>query len=136
MKVVLNGNIADYKNNYSLAVSDLILYQSKHFQFQMLDVIKSNLIDLLVDFKEAIEYEKEVVEDKKELTFILRKINFLIKSVSYQKTKESLVRNIYDFILKLEGNGLLDGFGFFSKTFGNSSLGNAERISLSSNKIS
>lgn len=137
MKVDTNGKTYDYKENYQGAVTDLLYFQSKHFPYQSCECIVENLTNLMNDFIEVLGWEKENIKGKddivyqnmrKSITSMVKKVKSFNKYIIYKKSRTALQSYIYDFVLGLEGTGLLHGYGFGNK-FGDRLKGNSEKVS-------
>lgn len=138
MKIVINNKVEDYKNKYKGAITNLLYFQAKHLSYQPLSIATENLTNLMTDFIQVLTWEKENIQGKedviydnlrKEITSLMKKANNFNRFLEYKKTREALQTHVYDFILKLEGAGLLHGYGFGNK-FGDRFYGDAEKQSL------
>lgn len=132
MIVFLNQQKVDYGVNYQSLVCDLLLYQSSQIKYQPIEVAKENLRSLCELFIEAFTQDKNFTKDKdqkKEIGNLMRRIGNLIKLEPNLGDNKKMTEVIYNFVLSLEGKGLLNGFGF-ANSFGDSLSGNSEKRSI------
>ncbi len=132
MIVILNKEKADYKNNYEGSIQDILIYFSTKIKYQSIEVAKENLASLIELFVEAFTDEKPSVKEeseRKKITNLIRRLNNFHKYLEKYNSIDKLSAAIFNFILSMSGNSLLNGFGF-ANSFGDSLRGNAETRSL------
>lgn len=140
--IVENGHKYHYGGLTKQLVSDLILSRAAHFQYQSEDSIKegvkvvSELISEAALFvKEELEIKmakagtstKAIKEEKAALSRLVAKVVKFSDWAQKAKTRDSLIRNIYNFVLTLEGMNTLPGFRW-AWTQENQMCENAERV--------
>ena len=88
------------------------------------------VFDLVVDF---CDMNREEVKGAEKAKFTRAKNKISSSRIYWERIrdKEIFIKRYYDFLLSVEGNGTLPGFGFSNK-FGDHISGDAERISVTS----
>lgn len=131
----MNAIVNDKKlffNNDKLLIQSLIMFFSRHFPFQSVEVIQKNFTDLLGQIGEGLTLvETKNEAEKKEIAKLKRKMNLSLKILSKIKSKEALVTMVYNLLLSLDGLGTLNGFGVCTH-FGDNLYINPEKQSLTS----
>lgn len=110
MKIKINGQMLPSKDNkYILVV--LILSLTKHFQFQSIEKIRENVLQVFDMFNKGLE--KEIIKDdlhKKEISSLKRKLTANEEILLKINRKEVMIKTIYNFLLSLDGMSTLNGF--------------------------
>jgi len=120
MKIVLNGKQSDYGTNFSALVKDVIVYQSKQYEYQSFETIFENIGGIMDLFYSGFEMEQLLITDKtthKEIISMKKRINRFLKNYCNINNKEKLIHKIYDFVLSIDGLSNLHGFGQIERKF-------------------
>ncbi len=132
--VVVNGHSFLFQE-YKEAVTYVMNLAMSHHRFSGFETLKENLnnaCDLCSEF--LLNYIEEApglstgekTSLKRQSTKFLKSKTFLEKA----RTTTTLMTSYLELMLSYEGKGLLPGFGFGDKQFGDVLRGNSERISL------
>lgn len=129
--VIINGIEKDfigYESAFTFTFAAL-LHNSKYMSLGALKVMLTELTDLFDEFL-TIKYEQESGPSRSAIKRRMKKIVESTDFITASKTKDDFLLRCGDFMMALEGKGLLSGFGFGSKKFNDTVIGNPEKTSV------
>ncbi len=119
--------------DYREALSYVLNLEIAHCKYVTLSTLKENACTACDLVSELLLILSDQVEEKIDKTNLKKLATRITKAKEYYmrlKSKETFLLAWGDQMMSIEGKGLLHGFGFGNKQFGDVIRGNSEKISV------